>query len=297
MAWTVGIISPGDMGAGIGEKLAKNGARVLVALDARSARTRALAAAAGLEDVGTVEQLVSEATHMLSVLVPSEATRAAECVATAMQRTGATPLYADCNAISPGTTRRIGEIITGVGARYVDGGIIGGPPRGDVNPRIYASGPHAADLAVLEEHGLIIPIVGEQIGQASGLKMCYAALTKGLQALGTELLVTARLLGLDEHLREEMLDSQPALRQWLARSTLTMPSKAHRWIGEMDEIAATFEQVGLTPKTLLGAADMYRWIATTPPGQETPENRDKDRDLDQLIAELAATLTPTTSSR
>jgi 3-hydroxyisobutyrate dehydrogenase-like beta-hydroxyacid dehydrogenase len=297
MAWTVGIISPGDMGSGIGEKLAKNGARVLVALDARSQRTKDLAAAAGLEDVGTVEQLVSEATHVLSVLVPSEATRAAERVASAMQRTGSTPLYADLNAISPGTTRRIGEIIGGVGARYVDGGIIGGPPRGTVNPRIYASGPHAAELAQLEEHGLIIPVVGDQIGQASGLKMCYAALTKGLQALGTELLVTARLLGLDGHLREELLDSQPALRQWLAKSTLTMPPKAHRWIGEMEEIAATFEQVGLTPKTLLGAADMYRWIATTPPGQETPENRDKDRDLDGLIAALAETLTPTPSGR
>lgn len=292
MAWTVGIISPGDMGSGIGEKLAKGGARVLVALDARSERTKSLAAAAGLEDVGTVEQMVSEATHILSVLVPSEATAAAERVAGAFQRTGSTPIYADLNAISPGTARRIGEIIEATGARFVDGGIIGGPPRGTVNPRIYASGPHAAELAVLEEHGLMIPIVGDQIGQASGLKMCYAAMTKGLQALGTELLVTARLLGLDEHLRAEMLDSQPALRKWLATSTLTMPPKAHRWIGEMEEIAATFEQVGLTPQMLLGAADMYRWIATTAPGHETPENRDKDRDLDGLIAQLAESLTP-----
>ena len=292
MAWTVGIISPGDMGSGIGEKLAKNGARVLVALDARSERTRSLAAAAGLEDVGTVEQMVSEATHVLSVMVPSEATSAAERVAGALQRTGATPIYADLNAISPGTTRRIGEIIEAAGVRFVDGGIIGEPPRGNVNPRIYASGPHAAELAVLEEHGLIIPIVGDQIGQASGLKMCYAAMTKGLQALGTELLVTARLLGLDDHLRAELLDSQPALRTWLAKSTLTMPPKAHRWIGEMEEIAATFEQVGLTPQMLLGAADMYRWIATTPPGHETPENRDPTRDLDGLIAQLAETLTP-----
>ena len=35
MGYTVGIISPGDMGSGIGEKLVKNGARVVVALDAR----------------------------------------------------------------------------------------------------------------------------------------------------------------------------------------------------------------------------------------------------------------------
>ncbi len=297
MSVTVGIISPGDMGSGIGEKLAKNGARVIVALDARSERTKELAAAAGLEDVGTVERMVTEATHVLSVLVPSEATAAAERVARALETTGAAPVYADLNAVSPATTRRIGEIVEAAGARFVDGGIVGGPPRGTVNPRIYASGPNAAELAVLEQHGLIVPVLGDKIGLASGIKMCYASMTKGFQALGTELLVTARLLGVDEALREEMLDSQPALRGWLAKSTLTMPPKAHRWIGEMEEIAATFEQVGLTPRMLLGAADMYTWIATTGPGHETPENRDKSRDLDDLIAALADSLTATPTGR
>jgi 3-hydroxyisobutyrate dehydrogenase-like beta-hydroxyacid dehydrogenase len=293
LSWTVGILSPGDMGSAIGERLAKHGVRVLVALEGRSERTKSLAAAAGLEDVGSVEQMVSQATHVLSVMVPSEATGAAEQVAGALRATGASLVYADLNAVSPGTTQRIGQIVEAAGARFVDGGIVGGPPRGSVNPRIYASGPHAAELAVLAEHGLIVPVIGDKVGQASGLKMCYAALTKGLQALGTELLVTARLLGLDETLKAEHLDSQPVLRQWLSKSMLGMPPKAHRWVGEMEEIAATFEEVGLTPKILLGAADMYRWIATTGPGHETPENRDRDRDVDGLVAALAESLTPT----
>jgi 3-hydroxyisobutyrate dehydrogenase-like beta-hydroxyacid dehydrogenase len=292
MSLTVGIISPGDMGSAIGERLAKHGARVVVALDARSERTKSLAAAAGLEDVGSVERMVSEASHILSVMVPSEAVGAAERVARALHATGATPIYADLNAISPGTTKRVGAIVEEAGARFVDGGIIGGPPRGTVNPRIYVSGPNAGEMAVVAEHGLTMPVVGEEIGQASGLKMCYAAMTKGLQALGTELLVTARLLGLDEELRKELVESQPALRQWLSRSMLGMPPKAHRWVGEMEEIATTFEEVGLTPKILLGAADMYRWIATTGPGHETPENRDKDRDMDGLVAALADSLAP-----
>jgi len=289
---TVGIISPGDMGSAIGQTLAANGARVLVALDARSDRTKALAEKAGLEDVGTTERMVTEATHILSVLVPSEATEAAERVARALRSTGASLCYADLNAIAPNTTKRISEIIEGAGSRFVDGGIIGGPPRGNVSPRIYVSGAHASEVATLNEHGLNVPVIGDVIGQASGLKMCYAAMTKGLQALGTELLVTARLLGLDEALRNEMVSSQPVLREWLGRSAHGMPSKAHRWVGEMEEIAQTFSDVGLTPKILEGAADMYRWIATTPLGKETPENRDTNRDLDGMIAALAETLTP-----
>ena len=293
MSVTVGIISPGDMGSAIGQRLASNGARVIVALDARSERTKALAAHHSLEDVGSVERMVSEATHVLSVMVPSEALGAAERVAQALRSTGATPCYADCNAIAPETTKRVGETVEAAGARFVDGGIIGGPPRGNVQPRIYASGPHAAELAVLNEYGLKIPVIGDVVGQASGLKMCYAAMTKGLQALGTELLVTARLLGLEDSLKAELVSSQPVIREWLAKSMLGMPPKAHRWVGEMEEIAQTFEDVGLTPRILLGAADMYRWIATTPLGHETPESRDRGRDLDGVIAALAETLTPT----
>ena len=44
MSLTVGIISPGDMGSAIGQKLAQHGVRVVVALDARSERTKSLAA-------------------------------------------------------------------------------------------------------------------------------------------------------------------------------------------------------------------------------------------------------------
>ena len=293
MSVTVGIISPGDMGSGIGQRLRQNGARVVVALDARSERTRQLAADAGLEDVGTVERLVGEASHILSVLVPSEATDAAERVARALRATGATPCYADCNAIAPSTTQRVGEIVEAAGARFVDAGIIGGPPRGTTSPRIYASGPHAAELAELSQYGLTIPVIGDVVGQASGLKMCYAGMTKGLIALGTELLVTAKQLGLEEQLRAEMSGSQAALRQWFERSIPTMPPKAHRWIGEMEEIAKTYSDAGMTPKILLGAAEMYRWIATTPLGHETPEDRDADRGLDEVIAALAETLTPT----
>ena len=73
-------------------------------------------------------------------MVPSEAMGVAEQVAQALNTTGASPIYADLNAVSPGTTQRVGKIVEAAGARFVDAGIVGGPPRGKVNPRIYASG-------------------------------------------------------------------------------------------------------------------------------------------------------------
>jgi len=287
VALTVGLLSPGDMGGATGRVLQAGGARVLTCLAGRSERTRGLAAAAGFSDVPTPDDLVREADIVLCILVPSEARGVAAAVAAAIRRTGADVTYADCNAISPDTVREIGATITAAGGRFVDAGIVGGPPQvGKAGTRYYASGADADRFAALAQHGLEVRVIGPEIGQASGLKMCYAALTKGVTALGTELLLAAHLLGLGDALRAEQRDSTPELLASLMRSLPAMPPKAYRWVGEMEEIAATFAEVGLTPQMFAGAADIYRLVAETPIGKETPENRDCSRDADGVIAAL-----------
>ncbi len=292
---TVGILHPGDMGHAVGAVLGSHGLRVVAALDERSERTRGLAAKAGIEDLGTLDRLVTEADLVLSILVPAAAEEQAEQVATALRATGAQPLYADCNAIAPAATVRIGERITAAGGRYLDASIIGPPPRRPGTTRIYASGAAASELAELGSHCLEIRVLGTRIGQASGLKMCYGSLTKGLAALATSALVAAERLELDEPLRRELAESQPMLLDWFGTMLPNMPPKAHRWVGEMEEIAATLAAVGLTPRMLEGAAEMYRWVATTAPGQETPEQR-QPRNLEQTIAALATRADVATAS-
>jgi 3-hydroxyisobutyrate dehydrogenase-like beta-hydroxyacid dehydrogenase len=297
---TVGLMSPGDMGHAIGATLRHGGLRVVTCLEGRSARTRALAAQAGLEDAGSDEALVREADMLLSVLVPSEALGLAERLAQAIRATGKGEalVYADLNAVAPQTARRIGEVVTAAGARFVDGGIIGGPPKpGASSPRLYLSGPDAQQLAGLAERGLDVRVMGGDIGQASGLKMCYAALTKGLTALGTELLTAAHALGLSEALREELQGSQSVVLRQLERGVPGMPPKAYRWVGEMEEIAATFGALGLTPRMLEGAADLYRFVAQTPLGQETPEQRTRGTTLDEVVELLAEALRVTRRDR
>jgi 3-hydroxyisobutyrate dehydrogenase-like beta-hydroxyacid dehydrogenase len=283
---TVGILSPGDMGHSIGQVLHDNGLRVLTCLDGRSDRSRQLAAKAGFEDAGSLDDLVQQADVIMCVLVPARAAEVAGQVADAMERTGATPLYVDCNAISPNTVRGIAETVSATGATVADVGIIGPPPR-KPGTRFYASGPGAERFAALRDHGLDVRLVGAEIGQASGLKMCYGALTKGLQALATELLVAARLMGLEETLREEQESSMTEVLGWLEGQMPMMPPKAYRWVGEMEEIAATFAELGMTPDILNGAADIYRMVADTPIGRESPEERDPNRDIYGVVAALA----------
>jgi hypothetical protein len=224
------------------------------------------------------------------VLVPARALDLAREVAGAIRATGAAPLYVDCNAIAPRTVRQIGETILSAGGRFADAGIIGPPPRRPGQTRFYTSGPGAAEFAALAAFGLDVRVIEGEIGAASGLKMCYGALTKGLQALGTELLVAAERMGLGAVLRAEQRESIPDVLGWLERGMPTMPPKAHRWVGEMEEIAACFADVGLTPRILLGAADIYRFVASTPIGKETPETRDRNRGMDGIVAALAEAL-------
>ncbi len=193
---TVAILSPGDMGHAIGRVLRRSGLDTITCLTGRSRRTRDLAAAAGIRDVPALEQLVVEADLILSILVPSEAVTSAERVAQAIQATGAHPAYADCNAIAPATMQHIASLIEDAGGTCIDAGIIGGPPRDTYAPRVYASGPHDHILAELDGRGIEVRRLGGAIGRASGLKMCYAALTKGTAALHVALLTAAEALGL-----------------------------------------------------------------------------------------------------
>lgn len=287
---TVGILSPGDMGHAIGGVLQRHGMRVITNVRDRSERTRSLAMVAGIQEIPDDEMLVREADVVLSILPPAQAYHCAERIAAALRATGAALLFADCNAIAPRTALTLDQLITGAGGSFVDVGIIGGPPRiGEQGgPRLYASGPRATDLALLSNYGLDMRVLGERSGQASGLKMCYASLTKGLTALATESLVAAQALGLQEPLIAEF--QELPFFKTIQRLVPGMPPKAYRWVGEMEEIACTFSDLGLPPQMPEGAAALYRFIEGTVLGREVPEQRHYGKTLEEVVSLLAAAL-------
>ena len=284
---TVAILSPGSMGSAVGQALRESGYDVVTNLDGRSERTRALAEEAGFRAVSGIDSIVEEADLVMSILVPSEAISVAREAAAAMKRTGASPAYADCNAVSPDTARELGGIIEAAGGRFIDAGIIGGPPGSGSPPRFYASGPHEAVIGELDGKGIIVPLLGGDVGRASAIKMCYASLTKGVSALQTAALVAAYRLGLSSELEEEMSSSQANVLAQM-QSVIGLPGKAFRWVGEMEEIAATFESVGVTGNFHHGAAEIFRMVADSPLGDERPETIDPNRTLQETVEVFAA---------
>jgi 3-hydroxyisobutyrate dehydrogenase-like beta-hydroxyacid dehydrogenase len=255
---TVGVLHPGDMGGVVGACAKAAGQRVLWASAGRSAGTRERAAAAGLEDVGTVAALLAASDVVLSICPPHAAVDLAREVA-AQRFAG---LYVDGNAVAPATAREVGAIVERGGAAFVDGGLIGPPPRSAGTTRLYLSGREAKRAVALFEGSALEAIaVGDAPGVASALKMVYAAVTKGTSALLMAVRALAATEGVDDALLAEWRRSQPDLPKRSEVAARDSARKAWRFVGEMEEIAATFEAAGLPGGFHQAAAEIYRRLA------------------------------------
>ena len=283
----IGFMTPGDMGQGVAMQLRKKGFTVLTALEKRSDRSRRLAAEAGLTDVGSIAQLTAQSDLVMSVMNPGAALEFAREAAEAIRGQSHKPAFIDCNAGAPDTMREIEAALQAAGARCLDGGLIGPPPRGTAKVNLYVSGPGAAELEQLASEQLRVHVMSERLGDASAIKMCYSAFNKGTQGLLLEALMAAQRLGVYEALEQQLLGSRADQYNWLLGQLPKLPPKAYRWVPEMHEIARAFEGVGLTPRIFQGEADMFDLIAATPLGRETPEERDSARTGKDVIRQLA----------
>ncbi|HEY2664337.1 MAG TPA: DUF1932 domain-containing protein [Candidatus Binataceae bacterium] len=261
---TIAIVGTGEMGAAVGSRLRVMGARVLTTLKGRSAASAQRVKRAGLEVVDDDDRLVHAAGFILSIVPPGEAAAVADRFRAVLGRTQRKPVFVECNAISPVTVRGIAESLASSGCPFIDAGIIGGPPpagRVDKGPRFYASGAEGNRLVILRNYGLDIMIIDGPIGAASGLKMVYAGLTKGMIALGAAMMVGASRDGLASALRDELARSQPDLLAWLTPRVPDMFRKAYRWVDEMGQIAEFVGSAGAGAAIYEGAARLYAQVS------------------------------------
>jgi 3-hydroxyisobutyrate dehydrogenase-like beta-hydroxyacid dehydrogenase len=240
----VGILSIGEMGYHWARLLKEHGVEVLTSTRGRSAVTQKRAENAGVKSV-PLARLVSDADLIVSIVVPSAARKIAAQVGKALAKAGRKDcLYLDANAISPMTAEAVGAILSQAGAAFVDGCIIGSAARLS-RAVVYVSGPRAEDLGALKASGLNVEVLGAKAGQASAFKVVYAGLTKGLQALLTELLLGARKFDLLQEIMRRYEESFPGLVGKVGGSIAALPVHAGRRAEEMRELGETFRHHGL----------------------------------------------------
>ncbi len=272
------------MGAAIGRSLTGPGRRVVATVAGRSDRTRALAE--GLELLADLPLVVAEADVLLSVVPPGEARAVARAVAEAAAETGARPLVADLNAVSPETVRRIGDVLAAAGLELVDGSISGPPPRPDGSTRLYLSGPRAAEVAALGFAGAHPIVLGEAVGTASALKMCTASVYKGTALLLAHALGTAQAEGVLEPALADLRASFPELLEDIEQTIAMAASKSPRYVGEMHQIAETQAGAGFPQALFTAAAAAYEVMAASPLAAFTPEQAAGADDLEAVLRAL-----------
>ena len=262
MQTTVAIIAMGEMGAGIAKRLTSRGVCMRTSLNGRSESSARRAAEAGVQVFEDDRALMDGADFVLSVVPPAAARSLAERLAPALKAVARKPVYVDCNAVSPATVADVAAILAPSLCPFADCGILGFPPKGDdAGPRIYLSGPAAQQVAALSKFGLDLRVLDDKIGSASALKCSYAALGKGLTALGTLLILGAERAGTDEALLRELAIYQPQILAWFKRMVPDMYSKSHRWVAEMEEIAIFLDATPGGGPTYHGIARLFEWMA------------------------------------
>jgi putative dehydrogenase len=266
MTPTVAIVAPGNMGSGVGQRLTEHKVKVLTSLAGRSEASARRVRAAGMIAVDDAQLMESD--FLLSIVPPGNALALAKRLAGVLAAANRKPVYVECNAVSPHTMLEIAEVVGATGCQFVGAGIIGPPPKpGATNTKIYASGPHAADFARLNDYGLIVRVLQGPLTAASALKMSYAGITKGFTALGAAMMLAATRGGSAAALKAELAESQPALLGYLSRQTPAMYAKAYRWVAELEEIAEFVGNDHAEHAMLTAAARLYERIAEDVEGE------------------------------
>lgn len=250
----IGLISPGQMGASLGAAASHSATRVIWAGDGRSKASHTRASDAGLENGGTIDTLVKDSDIILSVCPPHDA----EDVARQVKQRAFPGLFVDCNAIAPEKSRQIAERFGY--QNFVDGGIVGGPAwKSESGTRLYLSGDRSKEIAALFNNSpLETTIIPGEIGAASAMKMVFAAYTKGTTALLAAILGVAEKEGV-----RNVLESQwgQTFTEQTHQRVVANSAKAWRFEGEMQEIAATFENAGLPGGFHAAAAVVFERLA------------------------------------
>jgi 3-hydroxyisobutyrate dehydrogenase-like beta-hydroxyacid dehydrogenase len=291
MTKTIAIISPGNMGSSIARFLIQGGFRVIAPLEGRSDFTKRRSLEIGIEDSVSIKQAVEEADIVLSILDPGKAMETAQIVGATIKQLGCAKVFADCNATSPDTAAQMNEIIVGAGGSFIDVGIIGGTPTRKENfPTFFASGPEAKALEIIDGHGVQFVDLGPQIGRGSAIKICNGAWNKGAFALYTAVMLAAEHYGFTAILRDRLPSAQAGTVEKIDEALNRLPSLAGRYVGEMEEVAETYQGIGLPNGFHEAAAEIFKTLDGTSLGSERRETIDPDRSSLEVLKRLAAEL-------
>ncbi|MFF3242313.1 DUF1932 domain-containing protein [Streptomyces sp. NPDC002870] len=254
---TVGLLHPGSMGSAFAAQLRSQGTTVLWCPIGRSVTSRQRAEHAGMEPVDDLAELLDRVNVLLSLCPPAAAEGVAAQVA-AHGFPGGT--YVEANAITPQKVQRIAACLSG--SSVVDGCVVGSPPVGGKRPTLYLSGPRE-HVALVEQLFAGTDVrahpLGDEIGQASALKLAYSSYQKASRVLAAVAYGLADANGV----ADELLQIAAKRGGSYLTETDYIPktaARAWRWGPELEDAADLLAESGLPDLFMRATADvLHRW--------------------------------------
>jgi 3-hydroxyisobutyrate dehydrogenase-like beta-hydroxyacid dehydrogenase len=227
-------------------------------------------------------EAVAEADLVVSAVTAAQDVTAAKTVAGGLRK-GA--FFLDVNSASPEAKKQSAEIVNGAGGRYVEAAVMApiGPQR--IATPMLLGGPHAETFLPLgQEAGFAgMSFFSPDYGKASAAKMCRSVMVKGIEALLTESLISARHYGVEQTVLDSLSDLFP-VGDWpkLARYMMSRALEhGTRRAEEMREVAQTVADAGLTPLLSSATAQRQDWAAARKSALQAETLPDM---LDRLLA-------------
>ena len=173
--------------------------------------------------------------------------------------------FLDLNSVSPDTKKNVAEVIERAGGRYVEATIMSPiHPLGIESP-ILLGGPRAEGfLPLLQQLGFSgASFYSEQLGKTAASKMCRSVMIKGLEALLTESLLSARFYGVEREVLNSLSNILPGIDWNQQAAYMISRSLEHgeRRAEEMREAAVTVVGAGLLPRMSRATAETQQWTA------------------------------------
>ena len=209
----------------------------------------------------TVTEAVADAELVISTVTASQALRAAGDAAPGLSE-GAH--WLDLNSVSPATKSAIADLVSAHGCTFTEAVAMDTVPSFGARVPILACGAHCSPwVDTLNQAGLNIRIVGDELGKASATKLIRSVLIKGFEALFAEAMEAAGGQDLQHEVLASLEATYPGL-DWreVAGYQLSRASiHAARRASEMREAAGLLEQLGITPLMAAATAEKHQQLS------------------------------------
>ena len=262
----IALIGFGEVGQTLGVDLLAAGASVaafdILFAQANSAPSRALSKIAVRAATRTADAVKAAELVIAAVTAASDLDVAKSAAPHLPHGT----FYLDVNSVSPGMKQSCAEIIEGAGGRYVEAAVMTPIAPKRIASSMLLGGAHAGAFV---ERAASLGFTGARIfspivGQASATKMCRSVIIKGMEALLSESMLTARHYGIEKPVLDSLSDLFP-VGDWekLARYFISRTVEhGTRRAEEMRESAKTVAEAGISPLMALATAEREDWAAT-----------------------------------